>query len=403
MSIKLFYWYKFFKELVPIYPVYILLFESKGLSVSQISLLLAVWSAPLILLEIPTGILADHWNRKKMLVVGSLAKAACYGFWFFAESFIFFALGFILWGISESLCSGSEEALLYDSLKEQGIEEQFDKVYGTGNFFANLGVAFSVLSGGFLAQFLGMKLVLLLSIVSMLITGLLAVSFKEVNYFARQKRLNFREQFAGSLATLKDAVFLCVKNRTLLNVILMSILAIGMAGILDEFDPLIADRYGLGLGLVGFWLGLRSLLEALGSKLAYRTRAILSYLRIDHRFNAITVLCLISSVCLGLAGWFKTIWLMPLYGLFYLIMASAGVLQEDNIQQQISDEGRSTVHSLISLAYNLYGIVFFGLFPLLLTRFDLHRVLVIVAVYLIIVCLSFGIIHNGVRKGATFR
>ncbi len=398
MTINLFYWYKFFKDLVLIYPVYILLFESRGLNVSQISILLAVWSVPVVLLEIPTGILADHWNRKKMLVIGGLTKAACYTLWYFAESFHLFALGFILWGISESFCSGSEEALLYDSLKEQGLEESFDKVYGTGNFFANLSVALSVLSGGFLAQTIGMKPVLLLSVISMLIAGLLTMVFKEANSFTDRQSLTPREQFAQSIKTLKEAVGLCVKNRILLTVISLSILTIGMAGILDELDPLIADRYGLSLGFVGLWIGVRSLLEALGSKIAYRVGAVLSLLKIQKGFRVIIVLSLISGVCLAMAGWFRTIWLMPVYGLFYLIMASALVLQEDYVQQQIKAEGRSTVHSLISLVYNLYGIAFFGLFPLLFSGLDLHRVLVIIAGYLAIVCFCFSLIYLKVSK-----
>lgn len=35
MNIKKYYFYKFFEELMPIYPLYLLLFESKHLSVSQ--------------------------------------------------------------------------------------------------------------------------------------------------------------------------------------------------------------------------------------------------------------------------------------------------------------------------------------------------------------------------------
>lgn len=398
MIINLYYWYKFFKDLVLIYPVYILLFETRGLTVSQISMLLAVWSASVVVLEIPTGIIADHWNRKKMLLIGSFTKAGCFACWYFADSFSLFALGFILWGISESFCSGSEEALLYDTLKEQGLEGRFDKVYGTGNFFANLGVALSVVSGGFLAQALGMKPVLLSSVISMLITGLLAAAFKEANCFTEGQNINPGEQLAQSLTTLKDAVKLCLRNRVLLIVILMSILAVGMAGILDEFDPLIADRYGLSLGLVGIWVGVRSLLEALGSKIAYQIRSLLNLLGIPKGFYEITILSLAAGFCLAIAGWFKSIWLMPVYGLFYLFLASAGILQEDYVQQQITGEGRSTVHSLISLAYNLYGILFFGLFSLLLAGHNLHQVMVIIAGYLTIVCLVFSLINFKVSK-----
>jgi len=47
MSVNIYFIYKFIQHLVPVYPVYLLLFEAKGLSVQQISLLLAIWSLPL--------------------------------------------------------------------------------------------------------------------------------------------------------------------------------------------------------------------------------------------------------------------------------------------------------------------------------------------------------------------
>lgn len=51
---------------------------------------------------------------------------------------------------------------------------------------------------------------------------------------------------------------------------LLSILGIGISGIIDEYDQLIASGYGLNLGLVGLWGGVRYFMEAAGSALAYR-------------------------------------------------------------------------------------------------------------------------------------
>lgn len=65
MNIRIFYFYKLIQNLVPIYPVYLLLFESKGLSVSQISLLLAIWSAPVVLLEMPSGVFSRPLEQKE--------------------------------------------------------------------------------------------------------------------------------------------------------------------------------------------------------------------------------------------------------------------------------------------------------------------------------------------------
>ncbi len=400
MNIRIFFFYKLIQNIVPIYPVYLLLFESKGLSLSQISLLLVIWSAPLVLFEIPSGVLSDHWNRKYMLIIGSVCKALCYTCWLFSNGFLLFAIGFALWGISGCFCSGSEEALLYDSLKQYGQEDEFEKIYGKCNFYSNIGVAISGITGGFLAMTFGMDLVLVISVISMLICVGFTFRFKEVNYFKRRQHEKQELGLAKSFSTLYDAVVFCTRNLRLLIVILMSIFVIGISGILDEYDPLIADRYGLNLALVGVWGSTRYILEAIGGRIAYKLKNILVCFKISERFYAIFVLCLIAAGLLGVSGWARSILVMPLYGLFYLIMASTRILFEDYVQQQIEEQGRSTVHSLISLMDNLFGIAFFGVYSFVLSGVDLHTLLFFTSLYIVFISVVLWIIYIKVNRRA---
>lgn len=400
MNIRIFYFYKLIQNLVPIYPVYLLLFESKGLSVSQISLLLAIWSAPVVLLEMPSGVLADHWSRKNMLIVGGICKVLCYTCWLFSNGFLLFALGFVLWGISESFCSGSEEALLYDCLKQYNQEDKFEEIYGKCNFYSNIGVAISGTTGGFLAMAFGMSFVLIISVISMLVSVGVTFKFKEVNYFKLKHHGKRELGLEKPLATLYDAIKFCTRNLKLLTVILISILVVGMSGILDEYDPLIAERYGLNLGLIGVWGSARYVLEAIGGRIAYKFRNILIKFRVNDRFYAIFILCLIAGGFLGVSGLTRSIIVMPLYGLFYLIMASARILFEDYIQQQIEEQGRSTVHSLISLMENIYGIAFFGIYSFVLSGVDLLKALYLTSLYILFVSIVLWIIYSVSKKRA---
>ncbi|NLT15230.1 MAG: MFS transporter, partial [Clostridiales bacterium] len=120
----------FFREFVLLYPVYMLLFESKGLSDLDVSLLLIIWSVSVFILEVPSGIMADRWSRKNMIVLGTAFKVGGFVIWMFAGSFFAFALGFVFWGIQEAFCSGSTEALLFDTLKENGREDDYEKYAG---------------------------------------------------------------------------------------------------------------------------------------------------------------------------------------------------------------------------------------------------------------------------------
>lgn len=382
MNIKKYYLYRIFEDLVPVYPLYLLMFESEGLSVARISLLLAIWSIPSVLLEIPTGILGDRWSRKNLIVLGALLKALCYFTWMVSDSFPVFALGFVFWGISGAFCSGAEEALLYDSLKMRGEDDKFDLVLGRGHFLSGVSNILAAVSGGFIGMWLGYQPALALSVCSGVVTAGIAFSMKEVNLY--KERLAVR-QAPEKEDTLKHAFFLLLKNRNILLFTLLGLLAITTAGVLDEYDQLIAKGYGLSAGAIGIWSAIRFVLMAAGSIAARGIRIILEKLAgRRNRMHTVGLLCIIAAIFLVIAGSVKYIGIMLLYGLYYLLMSAGEVLQEDYVQHKIEEEGRSTVHSLISLSKNLYGIVCCGLFGLAVSRTDLFQGLIWCGIYIII-------------------
>lgn len=56
-------------------------------------------------------------------------KEGCFLCWLVFPTYTFYALGFLAWGTAEAFASGTEEVLLYDSLKHKGLEKEFEKVY----------------------------------------------------------------------------------------------------------------------------------------------------------------------------------------------------------------------------------------------------------------------------------
>ncbi|MDA0566090.1 MFS transporter [Streptomonospora sp. S1-112] len=99
-----------------LYPVYALLFADTGLSTAQIASLFAVWSVTGIVLEVPSGVLADMVSRRRMLTVAPLLTGAGFAMWTLAPGYPAFALGFVLWGAGTALHSGTLQALVYTEL-----------------------------------------------------------------------------------------------------------------------------------------------------------------------------------------------------------------------------------------------------------------------------------------------
>ena len=384
---------QFFNDLMPIYPLYLLYIESKGLTVQQISALLAIWSVSVVILEIPTGVMADRWSRRNLIRLGSLCRAACYFVWIFSDRFELFALGFILWGVGEAFISGAEEALLFDSLKQKGQQERFEVYLGKGRFLSGVGKILAAVSGGLIGTYLGMQWALLLSMTSGLISAGIASLYKEVNYYREKIREEQQKK-----ETVREAMAFLFAKKDILLLAIMAILVISMSDVLDEYDTMIAAGYGIQVTGIGIWMALRFILAALGGYFAHQIRRAAERLfRWKSRFATIAQLSILGAVSLTVAATIRSITVIGFYGFYYLIMSVTGVLHEDYIQQRIEDEGRSTVHSMISLTHNLYSILCFGGFAYVLGMTDLQGMLLVVACYSITATLVLTICYSRLK------
>lgn len=396
MNIKKYYLFKLLYDLMPIYPIYILLFQSKNMTMNQISLLLIIWSAAAVIMEVPTGLMADHWNRRNLLVIGAVLKACGYISWIISNGFILYALGFILWGIGGAMQSGSEEALLFDMLKADGREDRFDQILGRGHFLSGIGNILAALTGGIIGERFGFRTALYLSVLFSLFAAGIVAGCREVNLFKqhREKQRNKAEK-----GTLRNSFVFLLKNRELFLLSLLVLFTITTAGALDEYDQLIAKEYGLTVKWIGIWAAVRFILISLGGYLARGVRiGTERLLHTKDRMYTVSFLCSVAAVLLVLSGAVKQIGIMSLYGLYYLIMSVCDVLQEDYLQQQISTQGRATIHSLFSLTQNLYGMLCYMLISFTAVKAGLLTGLIWIGAYIIICCMVILLLYKRCRK-----
>ncbi|MEW2384601.1 MFS transporter [Micromonospora sp. NPDC047707] len=138
------YAYAVLRDLVLLYPVYALLFADTGLSVWQISTLFVIWSASGILLEVPSGALADALSRRLLLCLAPLVTAAGFAVWVLVPSYPAFAAGFLLWGAGGALASGALEALVFTELDHLGAAGRYARVIGRARTAETVGVLASI-------------------------------------------------------------------------------------------------------------------------------------------------------------------------------------------------------------------------------------------------------------------
>lgn len=395
MNIKRYYLYEFFHSFMPIYAVTALFFQSKGISLSQISLLLAINTIPCISLEIPSGIIADRWSRKSLLVIAGLLKTLGFMFWLISNQFVMYAAGYICWGISSAFCSGSKEALLYDSLKYENTEEQFDVIYGRSNFIAKMSGVFACLISGYLSSRIDMEGPLMISIFCSLISTIFAVSLKEVNLYKSQRRK--KESKIRFLCL--DELHFFIKRPRVTIIVLLAVFITCTYGVLEEYDQLIVSDLGLSLSAIGLWGALTCVFEGIGNLLAASIKkGIKKKLHIKRTSMIIAFIGVLGAICIALTAIIQTLWALIFFAIYYFLMAVCGVLTEEYIQQKIEEEGRSTVHSIISLFMNLFGMIAFLIVGAILKLKSLFFVLKITSIFMTIVILFFCYFQQSIGK-----
>ena len=91
------------RDLIPLYAVYAVLFADVGLTTTEITSLLVIWSVTAFVVEVPSGAWADTVSRRGLLVLSSVLYAGCFAAWTVLPSYPSFAVGFVLWGVSSAL------------------------------------------------------------------------------------------------------------------------------------------------------------------------------------------------------------------------------------------------------------------------------------------------------------
>ncbi len=135
------------------YPIYTLLFLDHGLTLEQFGILNGIWAVTIVLLEVPSGALADTLGRRKLLIFTGICMILEMLVLLIAPinggtlMFVLFALNRILSGVAEAAASGADEALAYDSLKAAGQENRWGHILEQVQRMTSLAFFFAMMSG----------------------------------------------------------------------------------------------------------------------------------------------------------------------------------------------------------------------------------------------------------------
>lgn len=259
---------RFFYHLIPAYVIERLYWEERGMTIPMVVYTEILYAVTVVLLEIPSGILADKWGRTNLIVWASFLGALEFLILVFASEFWHFALVVILAGIGSSAVSGAGNALLYDTLLHDGREKDFEKILGRLRALDITAITLAALSGSFMAVRWGFEFNYWISFVAMTLSLCLAFLLTEPlrsGMFTEDESISIRTYVTASIGIFRQ-------NPGIWLMVLCGIVMGASISFIDEFWQLYLDRMGIPVSWFGVFSATIFLLRVPGNILAYQLK-----------------------------------------------------------------------------------------------------------------------------------
>ncbi len=337
-------------------PVVVLFYQSNGMGMQEIFWLKSIYSVGIVMMEIPSGYLADVWGRKKSLLTGAVLGTVGFGLYSISHGFWAFALAELVLGIGYSFVSGSDSAMLYDSLKEAQQEKKYIKQEGWITSTGNFAEAIAGVCGGLLATVtLRTPFYFQFAIASMAIPA--ALLLKEPKLHGRELSRTFR----GILRAVKET-FSHVELRSALLVSSFT----GTASLTFAwFVQPYFQQAGLPVSLFGVMWTVLNLTVGVSALFSYKVEHLLGQRRsLLLIIGGLSVGFFLSAIEISLAG-------IAFLLFFYLLRGVAHPILKDYIHEYTGSDVRATVLSLRDFVIRINFAVIGPVLGFLTDRFSL--------------------------------
>jgi predicted MFS family arabinose efflux permease len=344
-------------------PTIVLFYEHYGLDIEQIVLLKTILSLSILVLEVPSGYLADLWGRKACLVVGSGVWVASWLIYCTGASFAEFAIAEILAGVAGSLISGANTALGYDTLIQLGKEQHYQVWEGRLGAIAGISEAVCGIIGAAIAS-INLVYPFYLQTLCLVIYFGLAVTLvepKSHRAIAQTQKLN----------QLKNIIIDVYKRPQLRWLILLSSIFSSATFLIVWLSQDYLQQLNIPIQAFGWAWAIFHLGMSLASINSHYLQRILG---IKRAILLLIIILATSYVCLGSIS---QMWGIVFIVSIYLVRGFCSPLILNALNQQIASSVRATILSLNSLVFRVAFAVVAPLIGAISNSYDLFTGLIV--------------------------
>ena len=329
-----------------------------GLSIAEAFAANAFFTVGLVLLEVPTGVVADGIGRRISYLLGCatllVATLVYWLLWRAHGPFYLWAAASMLLGLGFTFFSGATEAWLVDALSHTKYEGALESVFGKGQVVGGAAMFFGSVTGGFVAQATNLGVPYLVRCAALGVALVVTLFLMKDLGFAPQPR-------ASVAAALRSLVVQSVEhgfgNAPARWLMLAGPFTLGV-GVFAFYalQPYLLELYGQSgsYGIAGAAAALVSLAQIFGGLLV-------PFLRrgFRHRTPFLAVGTGLAAGSLLVMGLVPSFWgVLALVALWATVFAATGPVRQAYLNGLIPSAQRATVLSSDSLVSSLGGAVF---------------------------------------------
>jgi MFS family permease len=319
--------------LLLIMPILVLFFYDNGLTQTDVMILQSIFSIGIIVFEIPSGYFADVLGRRLTITLGSVISAIGLLIYALSCGFWGFLIAELTLGLGSSFISGADSAMLYDSLLQSGHADDYAKIEGRRTSAANFSETAAAIIGGLLAT-ISLRFPFYVETALMFLTIPLAISLVEP---PRQKHDNA----AGSFKGILDIVRFSLHEHDEIKWLIFYSGVIGSSTLtMVWFIQPYLQHVGLPIALFGLVWAALNFSVGVFSMFAYKIEKI-----IGQSF-LLSLLIPLSAIGYALSAFTNTLWIIPVFFIFYFVRGLHGPMLKEYINRLISSEKRATVLSV---------------------------------------------------------
>jgi MFS family permease len=184
-------------------PIEKLFMVSIGFMPASVGIMAAVYAIVVPILELPSGVLADRWSRRGVLVLGALAAIGSVVIGGLSQSVTMYVISAVFLGVFFALQSGTLESIVYDTvLEETGDSEGFEQTIGRVRLVESVGLVASALAGGLIAEVAPLRLTYFFTVPLLLTSAVLLLRFREPQLHKAEERQPLRAQVGATYRTI---------------------------------------------------------------------------------------------------------------------------------------------------------------------------------------------------------